>query len=206
MRSGCSLNKVDAEGLSALHYASELGQDDTLELLIKHKANVDIQATKSGKTPLHVAIENGQFNSMMILWEQGKADPNIQDTLNGDSLLHYAAVGQGNASLYIKYLVEKCKMSVMVTNKHRLTPRMHAQRADRFKYHRVIKVLRELELREQNINTLLEEDSQKPEQPAESGNAAPLPFGKTLMDNAVLSFVIAAVVGLSLGYLAKRLV
>lgn len=78
---------------------------------------------KDGKTPLHLAIENGQFNSVMILFEQGKADVNIVDTVNGDSLLHYAAVGQGNASLYIKYLVDKCKMSVQVVNKNRLTPR-----------------------------------------------------------------------------------
>lgn len=126
VRSGCGLDILDADGFGALHYASELGQDDTLELMVQFKANVDIQARGSGKTPLHLAIENGQFNSVMILCEQGKADVNIVDTINGDSLLHYAAVGQGNASLYIKYLVDKCKMSVMGSNKQRLTPRQHA--------------------------------------------------------------------------------
>ena len=44
---------------------------------------------------------------MQILCDIGKADVNIKDILNSDSLLHYAAIGQGNASLYIKYLVEK---------------------------------------------------------------------------------------------------
>jgi ankyrin repeat protein len=83
-----------------------LGQDDTLEILLSHKANPDLQ-DKQGRTPLHLAIENGQFNSVTILCEQGSADVNIVDFTNGDSLLHYAAVGQGNASLYIKYLVEK---------------------------------------------------------------------------------------------------
>ena len=114
---GCRLDVFDVDRKSPLHYASELGQDDTLELLITNKANADIQSPLDGKTPMHVAIENGQFNSVMILCEQGNADVNIVDTINGDSLLHYAAVGQGNASLYIKYLVDKQKMSVLVCNK-----------------------------------------------------------------------------------------
>ena len=33
-------------------------------------------------------------------------------------------------------------------NKNRLTPRQHAQKSDRFKFHRVIKVLREIEEKE----------------------------------------------------------
>lgn len=100
-----------------MHYASELGQDDTLEMLLKQKANPDVQDSKLGKTPLHEAIENGQFNSVQILCDRGKADVNVQDTAGGDTLLHYAAIGQGNASLYIKYLCEKQGMSVLVKNK-----------------------------------------------------------------------------------------
>jgi hypothetical protein len=69
---------------------------------------------------------------------------NIKDK-NGDSLLHYSAIGQGNATLYIKYLVEKHDMSVFMKNSNRLTPREYAQRSDRFKFHRVIKYIRELE-------------------------------------------------------------
>jgi len=49
-------------------------------------------------------------------------------------------------------------MSVLVTNKHRLTPRQYAQRQDRFKFHRVIKILRELELKENSLTQLLLED------------------------------------------------
>lgn len=39
-----------------------------------------------------------------------------------------------------------------------MTPRQHAQRADRFKFHRVIKLLREIEEKEINVTTLLSED------------------------------------------------
>lgn len=42
VRAGSSLDVFDADGFSPLHYASELGQDDTLEMLVQHKANVDI--------------------------------------------------------------------------------------------------------------------------------------------------------------------
>jgi len=93
VKNGAGLDLFDADGKSPLHYASELGQDDTLELLIAQKANPNIQSPLNGQTPLHVAIENGQFNSVMILCDLGKADVNIVDKTNGDSLLHYAAVG-----------------------------------------------------------------------------------------------------------------
>lgn len=123
VKHGCDVNFQDQYGKTPLHYASELGQDDTLEILLNHKANPDLQDKLTGKTPLHEAIENGQFNSVQILCEQGGADVHIVDTAGGDSLLHYAAIGQGNASLYIKYLCEKQGMSVLVKNKQRLTPR-----------------------------------------------------------------------------------
>ena len=95
---------------------------------------------------------------MQILCEQGNADVHIQDTKSGNTLLHYAAIGQGNATLYIKYLSEKQGMSVLVKNKQRLTPRQYAQRTDRFKFHRVIKVLREMEEREMNLTSMRLED------------------------------------------------
>jgi len=58
VRNGAELDIKDKDGKTPLHYASELGQDDTLEILINHKANPDIQDNK-GRTPLHLAIENG---------------------------------------------------------------------------------------------------------------------------------------------------
>ena len=92
VKNGCNVNFKDENGMTPLHFASQLGQDDSLEILLNAKANPDVQ-DKNGKTPLHEAIENGQFNSVQILCEQGNADVNIVDTLNGDSLLHYSAVG-----------------------------------------------------------------------------------------------------------------
>ncbi len=68
---------------------------------------------------------------------------------NGDTLLHYAAVTQGNASLYIRYLIDKQNVSVFAKNKAQQTPRELAEYQDRAKFHRVIKNLKNYEAKEQ---------------------------------------------------------
>ena len=73
-------------------------------------------------TALHIAILNGQFNAVQILCHEGHADVNLVDS-NGDSVLHYAAVTQGNASLYIRYLIDKQNISAFTKNKAEQTPR-----------------------------------------------------------------------------------
>ena len=98
-------------------------------------------------TPLHVAIQNGQFNAVQILCEEGKAVTTLVDK-DGNSLLHYAAVTQGNANLYIRYLIEKQHMSVFIKNNAGKTPRELAEHKDKAKYHRVIKNLKNYEAKE----------------------------------------------------------
>jgi ankyrin repeat protein len=56
------VNLRDKTGKSAVHYASEFGQDDILQLLISNGANVNFQDSENLRTPLHEAIMNGQFN------------------------------------------------------------------------------------------------------------------------------------------------
>ncbi len=67
---------------------------------------------------------------------------------NGDSLLHYAAVGQGNANLYIRYLIEKQQISPLIKNKEGLNPRELAEKTDKAKFHRVIRNLSNYEAKE----------------------------------------------------------
>ena len=198
VKNGCDLDYQDAKGKTALHYSSELGQDDTLDILLKNGVQVNLQ-DKEGRTALHDAIENGQFNAVQILCEQGKADVNIPDK-NADTLLHYAAVGQGNASLYIKFLVQTHNMSVFVKNKNRLTPRQHAQRNDRFKFHRVIKLLRDLEEKESNINTILDEDDRKQEKDQKNAMKS---WDDFLLENSQASVGIAILLGFFLFLMDK---
>ena len=84
---------------------------------------------------------------MQILCHEGKANINLVDA-NGDTLLHYAAVTQGNASLYIRYLIDKQGLSAFTKNKAEQTPRELAEHNDRAKFHRVIKNLKNYEAKE----------------------------------------------------------
>ncbi|CDW78142.1 ankyrin repeat family protein [Stylonychia lemnae] len=147
IKSGCNVNLRDKLGRAAIHFACEQGQDDTLQLLIQHGADCNVQDIDDLKTPLHFAIQNGQYNAVQILCEQGNAKKELVDK-NGDSVLHYAAIGQGNANLYLRYLIEKQGMSVFIKNAEKLTPKELAEKLSKQKYHRVIKNLKNYEAKE----------------------------------------------------------
>ena len=120
-------------------------------MLLAHGADPNVGDTKTKRTPLLLAIENGQFNSVQILVDfcnsdksKFKLDLTSWDS-EGQTVLHYAAITQGNAALYLKFLVEKCNMNVFMKNRAGKSAREYAQQVDRFKYHRVVKLLREME-------------------------------------------------------------
>ena len=93
---------------------------------------------------------------MQLLVDMG-CDIHLSDE-NENSLLHHAAVGQGNATLYCRYLVEKGLLP-SIKNKQGYTPRAYAQNMDRFKFHRVVKLLREMEDKERKQTTVEEADT-----------------------------------------------
>ena len=64
LKNQAEVNKTDNKGRTALHYASELGQDDTLEMLLANNADPNVKEIDREKTAIHLAIENGQFNSV----------------------------------------------------------------------------------------------------------------------------------------------
>ena len=68
LKNSAQVNLTDNKGRTALHYASELGQDETLEMLLVAGADPNVPEIETGRTALHLAIENGQFNSVQILW------------------------------------------------------------------------------------------------------------------------------------------
>ncbi|KAL7069995.1 hypothetical protein ACQ4LE_011171 [Meloidogyne hapla] len=62
---------------TALHRAASVGNEPMVRLLIKHGANKEVP-DKEGKTPLFVAVEQAQYETVSVLLEMG-ADRNKSD-------------------------------------------------------------------------------------------------------------------------------
>jgi ankyrin repeat protein len=87
---GADINEYDSRGGTPLHYASRLGHDDLVTLLIEHGASVNIGNSRNGVTPLMVATSFFNNNIVKILLENG-ANPNADDAFNFGGALHMAA-------------------------------------------------------------------------------------------------------------------
>lgn len=82
---GSSSETVATDGASSattpLHDACINGDDDAITQLLSHGADPNLRDA-SLKTPLFVAIENGQFNAVRLLDETNQVDFDALD-LNG---------------------------------------------------------------------------------------------------------------------------
>jgi len=77
-REGAQVNKADEYGLyAALHWASLMGKNDTVQALIERGGNVS-QVTRHGRTPLHYAADQGHIQCASILLNAG-ADITVKD-------------------------------------------------------------------------------------------------------------------------------
>jgi len=96
------LNKRDHQGNTPLIWAASEGNDDVVQLLVEHGANVNCQ-NLNGETALYVAAARGHDSIAHILLENG-ASAQITN-LDGASCLHIAiANGQlSTSALLIKY-------------------------------------------------------------------------------------------------------
>lgn len=70
LKAGTDLNKQDAFGLTALHFAARKGNRAIVDLFLKHKANVNVQENY-GFTPLHEAVENNRLEVAEALLNYG---------------------------------------------------------------------------------------------------------------------------------------
>jgi 26S proteasome non-ATPase regulatory subunit 10 len=86
----------DERGRTALQYAAQLDNLESVELLVKQNANVNI-TDDLGRTALHVACRNGNVKMVNLLLEH-QADVKIPDKL-GYTAIH-EAVRSGNSKLF----------------------------------------------------------------------------------------------------------
>lgn len=73
-----AINEYDDEGLTALHWAADMGFARVVEILLSHGSDVNSKDIESGQTPLHYAISNHNLDVVQVLMQHG-ADPTIPD-------------------------------------------------------------------------------------------------------------------------------
>ncbi|MBR6176811.1 MAG: ankyrin repeat domain-containing protein [Bacteroidales bacterium] len=90
LATGINPDTYDSEGFTALMYASDLGNDSICRLLLDFGANPNLDARYNNAVP---AITNCVIKNdprLLDLMLQYHANPNLVDSVNHYSLLHYA--------------------------------------------------------------------------------------------------------------------
>uniref|UniRef100_H2ZJL2 Uncharacterized protein n=1 Tax=Ciona savignyi TaxID=51511 RepID=H2ZJL2_CIOSA len=98
-----NIEKINLEGLTAVHIAVRNNSIDVLQELLHYGANIDVKDNKSGRSPLIYAIETDNFTIVEILLEKGASV--CEQTYSGDTALHIAS-GRGIQSI-IRLLLRK---------------------------------------------------------------------------------------------------
>ena len=89
LKQGTDPSLQDNDGWNVLHYASQGGNPELIELMLSHLPSID-SVTKEGITPLMMAAVNDKLHAVRCLLKQG-ADPSLQN--NGWNVLHYTSQG-----------------------------------------------------------------------------------------------------------------
>lgn len=101
-RGGIHINRVDNNGLAALHFACGKGSRDIVKILIANGADVSL-ASNRGITPLHMAAKTGNKDIIKMLVEQG-ADINATDNEGASVVIYAIKAGRTDAVKYLKEL------------------------------------------------------------------------------------------------------
>lgn len=96
---GCRMNKIDARGMTALHYAAEEGNYFAARLLLKSGAMADIK-DNTGKTPAHVAAQCFWTQILRLMLLERNLDVNEQDA-DGRTIMHWVATVDSTSVIYM---------------------------------------------------------------------------------------------------------
>ncbi len=108
VRHGAKLEQVDRGGATALHRAVRARSPEAVRQLLKAGARVDVQLSKSGSTPIHLAVQSTgasgtagavseQLEIIALLLQRG-ADPAAKDA-RGRSAIDWAKNDRVSAAL-----------------------------------------------------------------------------------------------------------
>jgi predicted LPLAT superfamily acyltransferase len=87
---GADVNAAQGDGMTALHWAADLGNVELAQVLIAAGANVQATTRLGAFTPLHIAGENGDAALVKVLLAAG-ANPRAASDLGGETPMHFAA-------------------------------------------------------------------------------------------------------------------
>ncbi len=93
LRGGADVNEAQGDGMTALHWAAERGDQQLAEVLIYAGANVHAGTRIGDYTPLHMASRNGHADIVKTLLA-ARADPNATTTNSGVTPLHLASASR----------------------------------------------------------------------------------------------------------------
>ena len=101
LKAGADIHKVDGSGYTALLLAAAQDKKELVELLLKHKANIDDVRTTNKMTVLQAAAGKGSKELLQLLLDHGARIDETDE--GGGTALHYAS-SQGNLE-GIKFLI-----------------------------------------------------------------------------------------------------
>ena len=98
-----NINSFDSAGMGYIHYAAMYGGQRELDLLLKKGANINLQSRTKKRTPLQMALINGNMESAKYLINKG-CDVNAKSNDGATAVLIAA---QNNQIDVMKWLIDK---------------------------------------------------------------------------------------------------
>jgi ankyrin repeat protein len=108
LKDGADVNGAQGDGMSALHWAAERGDQEMADALIYAGANISAVTRIGQYTPLHLAAKNGSAAVAKALIKAG-ADVNAKTTNSGVTAMHMAAA---SGSAEVIHLLADAKADV----------------------------------------------------------------------------------------------
>lgn len=97
---GADVNMLDANGLAPIHYAAQRQAADILSLLLRAHAQVNIQSQQTKQTPLHMATQTGNLETVKMLLQAG-ASPYTKDSEQQTALNYAKRLGHAEIESFI---------------------------------------------------------------------------------------------------------